>query len=87
MVYREPNTDWVIVAVGDYDGDGRADILWRNIRPGEVCMMLMNGLTIASQGMVYSEPNTAWRPLGPFEYENEVILSLFSYSSTTPGTR
>jgi hypothetical protein len=28
----------------------------------------MNGLAIASQGMVYTEPNAAWKILGPLEY-------------------
>lgn len=27
---REPDADWRIAAVGDYDGDGSADILWRH---------------------------------------------------------
>ena len=26
--------DWVVAAVGDYNGDGRDDILWRNLATG-----------------------------------------------------
>jgi hypothetical protein len=33
-----------------------------------VYMMLMNGLAISSASMVYAEPNTAWKILGPWEY-------------------
>jgi hypothetical protein len=68
LIYREPNLDWVIASVGDYDGDGKSDILWRNTRTGEVWMMLMNGLSIASQGMVYTEPDTNWYLLGSSNY-------------------
>ena len=33
---------------GDYDGDGKADVLWRHARLGEVWMWLMEGRTITS---------------------------------------
>jgi hypothetical protein len=68
VVYTEPNLAWKIVAQGDYNGDGKADLLWRNETTGQVYMMLMNGLGIASQTMVYQEANTAWKLLGPWEY-------------------
>ena len=31
-------------------------------------MMLMNGLTITNQQIVYTEPNTAWHVMGTWEY-------------------
>ena len=68
LVYVEPNLAWKIVAQGDYNGDGKADILWRNDSTGLVYMMLMSGLAIASQAVAYEEPNTAWKLLGPWEY-------------------
>ena len=40
--------DWKIVGNGDYDGDGNADILWRNSVTGQNWMYLMNGATIAA---------------------------------------
>jgi len=45
-----PTSDWVIQDVGDFNGDGYADILWRNSTTGEVYIWLMNGTTIASSG-------------------------------------
>jgi hypothetical protein len=68
VIYTEPNLDWKVVALGDYNGDGKADLLWRNETTGEVYMMLMNGLAIANQQMIYAEPNTDWKILGPYEY-------------------
>jgi FG-GAP repeat len=68
LMYSEPNLAWKIVAQGDYNGDGKADILWRNDSTGQVYMLLMNGLAVSQQAMVYTEPNTQWRLLGPYEY-------------------
>jgi hypothetical protein len=45
-----PTSDWVIQGVGDFNGDGNADILWRNSTTGEVYIWLMNGTTFTSSG-------------------------------------
>jgi hypothetical protein len=37
---------WQIVAVGDYDGDAKSDILWRNASTGENYLYPMDGTAI-----------------------------------------
>src|SRR5882672_2273094 len=45
------DTTWEVKGVGDFDGDGRADILWRNSVSGENYLYPMNGTTIfANEG-------------------------------------
>ena len=63
-----PNLAWKIVSVGDYNGDGKSDLLWRNESTGLVFMMLMNGIAKSAEGVVYNEPNLNWKLLGPYEY-------------------
>jgi hypothetical protein len=41
---------WEIRQVGDLNGDGKADLVWRNNSSGTVAVWLMNGATIASTG-------------------------------------
>jgi hypothetical protein len=52
--------------VGDFNGDGKADILWRNSSTGQVEIWLMNGATLTGQGSPGS-PTTDWQivPLSP----------------------
>jgi hypothetical protein len=55
---------WVVATTGDYDGDGKDDILWHNEADGRVHVMLMNGLAIKDQRTIYREPDTGWKPIG-----------------------
>jgi len=42
------SSDWQIKGIGDFDSDGKADILWQHPASGTVAVWFMNGGTIAS---------------------------------------
>ena len=50
--------NWQVVQVGDFDGDGRADILWRNNPTGDDYVYFMNGLAVTSEGYIPNAPIT-----------------------------
>jgi hypothetical protein len=58
---------WKIVATGDYNGDGKVDIVWRHGGAGQVVVWLMNGTTLLAGTFttpaVLADP--AWRIVGP----------------------
>src|SRR5436853_435519 len=53
---------WQVKGIGDFDGDGKADILWRSTATGEDYVYFMNGWAIASQGSLNTVPDTNWMP-------------------------
>lgn len=47
-------SNWIIQGVGDFNGDGKSDILWRDSTTGEVYVWLINGTSIVGQGSPYT---------------------------------
>jgi hypothetical protein len=45
-----PGAGWNIVSSGDFNGDGKSDILWSNTTTGQTEVFLMNGGTVATTG-------------------------------------
>ncbi|MBF0292921.1 MAG: FG-GAP repeat protein, partial [Nitrospinae bacterium] len=41
-------TGWQAHGIGDFDGDGKSDILWRNAGTGQTAVWFMNGSTVTS---------------------------------------
>src|SRR5204863_9942612 len=59
------DTTWQAVGIGDFDGDGRADIVWRNCSSGENYLYPMDGTTIkASEGFIRTVADSAWQVKG-----------------------
>ena len=53
-----PN-EWTISGTGDFNADGRGDILWRNDN-GQASVWLMNGLNVASADVVGPQVPNEW---------------------------
>ncbi len=56
--------NWGIAGVGDFDGDGKSDILWRNGVTGEISIWFMNGATILSQPVFGAVTDLNWSITG-----------------------
>lgn len=54
-------SDWEVVAVGDSNGDLRADLVWHNRELGRVVGWLMNGAARASSGIIRDGVPADWR--------------------------
>jgi hypothetical protein len=59
----------MIVGTGDFNGDGKGDILWRNTN-GDVAIWLMNGLETLSAVDIGNVPNS-WMFVGTGDFNGD----------------
>jgi hypothetical protein len=62
---------WRVVAVGDFNGDGRADILWRNDTSGENYLYFMGGTSIVAEGYTRTVADQQWKVMGLVFYDDQ----------------
>jgi len=58
-----PGTGWAVRSLGDFDGDGKADILWRHT-DGSLYLARMNGAAVAAWEPMAS-PGGSWQVVAP----------------------
>lgn len=71
VVHTEPNLQWTIITAGDVDGDGRADLIWRNMTDGRIWTQLMNGLSWTPGNVVWTEPDPHWVLKGSGDFNGD----------------
>jgi FG-GAP repeat len=50
--------NWSVAQTGDYDGDGKSDLLWVDLSSaGNVAIWFMNGVTVSSAAGVGALPD------------------------------
>src|SRR5213080_3678649 len=79
----DPTSGWQVQGIGDFDGDGRADILWRNLSTGENYIYLMNGWTIAAQGLVNAVSDQSWQVKGIGDFDCDGRADILWRNSST----
>jgi hypothetical protein len=84
VIWTEPAVaNWRIVGVGDLNGDGKADLVWRSRSTGMVFSMLMNGLAVSSNAVVYTEPSLNWEIVSIDNYTTDNKADLLWRNKTT----
>jgi hypothetical protein len=53
---------WQVSDIGDYDGDGRDDILWQG-PDGTFALWTLNGFSVTSAGVI-GNPGGGWTDFG-----------------------
>ncbi|HSY00521.1 MAG TPA: VCBS repeat-containing protein, partial [Acidobacteriaceae bacterium] len=68
--------------VGDFNGDGKTDIVWRNSTTGEVKFWFMNGIAVASQGVVATIA-PPWNVVGAADFNGDGKADLLWQNTST----
>jgi hypothetical protein len=61
---------WQVKATADFNGDGRADVLWRNSTTGENYVYLMQGTTISAEGYLRTV-GLEWQAVGAGDFNGD----------------
>ena len=70
--WTPPTNRWHAVATGDFDGDGKSDILLQNGDDGMCFVWEMDGLTVKASGVVgWTPPTAAWHAVGTGDFNGD----------------
>jgi peptidyl-Asp metalloendopeptidase len=58
--HRPDSPLWMPIAFGDYDGDGRGDVVWRHQGDGRIHVMLLRSSVLHGSRTLYAEPDPRW---------------------------
>jgi hypothetical protein len=85
--FLQMNSSYRAAAVGDFDGDGKADIIWRHTSTGQNIMWLMDGTnTLAGSGEMPAVPDTAWSAVASGDFNGDGREDIIWRNDTTGDT-
>ena len=70
--WTPPTNQWHAVGTGDFDGDGKSDILLQNSDDGACFVWEMDGLNVKASGVVgWTPPTNQWRAMGTGDFDGD----------------
>ena len=84
---------WSIAGVGDFDGNGGADILWHNSASGETQIWFMAGFRVTGRGTVVGEDGAPafigppWSIVGTGQFNNNGQCDILWHNSASGETQ
>lgn len=65
---RGPDLNWRVGGIGDFDADGRFDIIWQNRATGVFEIWLMDGFNRKAVVPLFTAPDVTWQMVGTADF-------------------
>jgi hypothetical protein len=82
---RVMDTNWKIVATGDFNADGKRDIVWHNVATGQASVWLMDGTRLMDGRLLTPDrvADTNWRIVGAGDFNGDRKTDLVWHNQAT----
>jgi hypothetical protein len=83
--YGPSDPNWKVAGLGDFDGDGRPDILFQHAMTSQLAVWYMNGTTMTRAMMVNptGPVDPAWKVAAVVDFNNDGNVDLLFQNATT----
>ena len=78
--------NWQVKGIGDFNGDGKADVLWQHVTSGQTAIWFMNGATITSIGSPGTVSDTNWQIKGIGDFNGDGMADVLWQNATSGWT-
>jgi hypothetical protein len=84
---KDRSQGWVLLGLGDYNGDRKSDFFWFNSYTGKVEIWAVNGaVTLQKLALGTLQPNPGWIPIGLRDLNFDGRTDVFLYNPYTGET-
>jgi FG-GAP-like repeat len=76
LLPNQTDPNWQLQAAGDFSGDGKADVVWRNLATGAVLLWYVSGATVYNSVALPMTSDQTWQIAQATDFNNDGFADL-----------